>query len=73
VTVLNESFLFASLIWGSIGTGYLIYGWRQKALVPFLGGFALVVISYFVGSWLLMSCLSIIAMILVHVLIRRGF
>jgi len=71
--VLNESFLFASLIWGSVGTGYLIYGWRQKALVPFLGGFAMLVASYFVESWFLMSCLSIITIVLVHVLIRRGF
>ena len=71
--MLNESFLWASLIWGAIGTGYLLYGWRQKALVPFLGGFAMVVASYFVGSWLLMSCLSVIAMILVHVLVKRGF
>ena len=26
----NENFLLASLFWGSIAFGYLIYGWKQK-------------------------------------------
>ena len=37
----NENFLLASLFWGSIAIGYLIYGWKQKTLMPFLGGLAM--------------------------------
>ena len=51
----NSSFLFASLFWGSIGVGYWIYGKRQSSLPPMLGGVAMIAVSYFVRSWLLMS------------------
>ena len=30
----NAHFLFASLIWGSIGLGYFIYGKKQGSWVP---------------------------------------
>ena len=26
----NSSYVWASVLWGGIGGGYLIYGWRQK-------------------------------------------
>ena len=51
----NTGFLFASLIWGSIGIGFAIYGKRQRAAVPLCGGVALVAISYFASSALYMS------------------
>ena len=46
----NSSSLFASLIWGAIGTGLAIYGKRQGAMVPLFGGVALIAISYFISS-----------------------
>jgi hypothetical protein len=51
----NTGFIFASLIWGSIGVGFAIYGKRQRATVPLCGGIALVAISYLVSSPLYMS------------------
>jgi hypothetical protein len=51
----NSNFLFASLIWGSIGMGFAIYGKRQRAAGPLLGGILLMAISYFIGSALVMS------------------
>ncbi|MFO1458120.1 MAG: hypothetical protein U1G08_01835 [Verrucomicrobiota bacterium] len=70
---LDEKFLWASLIWGSLGTGYLVYGWRQKEPVPAVGGLIVVALSYLVGGWLAMSLASLATLVLVHVLIRRGW
>jgi hypothetical protein len=61
------SFLIASLVWGSIGLGFVVYGKRQSAVVPLVGGIALIAISYFVGSALVMS---IIGAALVAAMIR---
>ena len=46
----NSNTLFASLFWGSVGLGFLIYGKKQGAMVPLFGGVALMAISYFVSS-----------------------
>ena len=59
--------LIASLVWGSIGMGFVVYGKRQTAMVPLFGGVALVAVSYFVGSALVMS---LIGVALVVVMIR---
>jgi hypothetical protein len=55
----NSSFLFASLFWGSVGSGYFIYGKRQALMSPMLGGVAMIAVSYFVSSAVLMSLLCI--------------
>jgi hypothetical protein len=34
----SASFLFASLLWGSVGFGYFIYGKKQQSLSPMVGG-----------------------------------
>ena len=47
--------LFASLVWGSIGMGFAIYGKKQRTTVPLVGGILLMGISYFIGSALVMS------------------
>ncbi len=69
----SASFLFASLIWGSIGVGYFIYGKKQQSLCPMVGGILMMVTSYFVGSALLMSlaCLGIAGA--VYFLVKRGY
>ena len=50
-----SSTLFASLIWGSIGMGFAIYGKKQRTTAPLVGGILLMGISYFIGSALVMS------------------
>lgn len=69
---LNANTLFASLIWGSIGAGYFIYGKKQGSLIPAIGGIAIVVVSCVVPNWLWMSLLSIGAMVDVWLLMRSG-
>ena len=52
---ISSSLLIASLIWGSLGTGFAIYGWKQKDMPPLYIGIALTAISYFISSALFMS------------------
>lgn len=53
--------LVASFLWGTIGTGFAIYGWKQKEMRPLYGGIALIAGSYFfANSALLMSAFSIV-------------
>jgi hypothetical protein len=73
VNLFDTKFLFASLLWGSIGVGYFIYGKKQRELMPMLGGVAMVAVSYFVGSALLMSLISIALMVAVYLLMKRGW
>jgi hypothetical protein len=42
------------MLFGSIGTGYVIYGHKQRAAVPLVVGIALIVFPYFVPNlyWL---------------------
>ena len=72
MNVFDAKFLFASLIWGSIGVGYIIYAKKQQEIVPFIGGLIMVAVSYFVSSALLMSLISIAVIAVVYVLLRRG-
>jgi len=69
----TTSFLFVSLIWGSIGLGYFIYGRRQSSWAPMVGGVLMMVLSYFTGSALLMSVACIGVMAAVYVLLRNGY
>jgi hypothetical protein len=41
----NANFLFASLIWGSVGGGYFIYGKKQRSSVPMIGGILMIGVS----------------------------
>lgn len=58
----QPNLLFASLVWGSVGTGYFIYGKRQQSFVPMIGGILMIVASYFSGSALAMSGLCLLLM-----------
>jgi hypothetical protein len=69
----TTSFLFASLLWGSIGFGYFIYGKKQQCLSAMAGGIMMIAGSYFVSSALLMSLVSLGIMGLVYFLVKRGY
>jgi len=64
--------LAASVIWGAIGSGFAIYGWKQKAMIPLFGGIAIVAGSYFFAdSALIMSLFSIASIAAIIWLKRR--
>ena len=73
VNLLDSNYLFASLIWGSVGAGYCIYGRRQRSVVPFVGGVGMIALSYFVSSALWMSLVCIALMVAIRFLVRRGY
>jgi len=69
---LNENFLLANCVWGSVATGYLIYGWKQRTLIPFLGGLAMMAVSCLTPA-LTMTVASIAIMFAVWWLLRHGY
>ncbi len=69
----NTSSLFASLVWGSVGLAYFIYGKKQGSWIPMIGGVLMLILSYVVGSALLMSLICVGLMALIYVLLKRGY
>lgn len=70
---LDQKFLWASCLWGAIAGGYCIYGWKQRSLIPFLGGLAITAASFLITSALWMSVASIAAMFGVYWLLKQGY
>lgn len=73
MNLFDTNYLFASLLWGSIGAGYWIYGKKQREMMPMIGGVVMIVVSYFANSWLLMSLVCIALMVAVYYLMKRGY
>jgi len=47
---LDTSSLLWGLLFGSIGLGFVIYGRKQRAVVPLLCGLALMIFPYFLSN-----------------------
>ena len=69
----NTYTLFASLVWGTLGSGIFIYGWKQKSMIPVWAGLLMVGGSYFIGSALLMSLASIFILAGMYWLKKQGY
>jgi len=70
---INQHYIWASMIWSAVASGYLIYGWKQKSLIPFVGGLVMTVAAVFIFSALLMSLASIVIMFVVWWLLKQGY
>jgi hypothetical protein len=59
---LDTSYLFVSLFWSAVGSGFWIYGKKQRTAPPLFGGAALVGICFFISSavWLSVTAIAII-------------
>ena len=68
----NQNALWASCVWGAIAGGYWVYGWKQRALIPCLGGFAMTA-ACFMSNALWMSLASIAIMFAVWWLMKRDY
>jgi hypothetical protein len=64
--------LFASLLWGSVGVGFWIYGKKQQSAPALIGGIALTIISFLVSDPLWMSVSSIAVIAGVYFWSRQG-
>ena len=51
---IDTNTLFAGMLFGSIGMGYIIYGKKQQNFIALLSGVALCGIPYFVANVLLL-------------------
>jgi len=60
--------LFLSVLFGSIGVGYFIYGKKQKRVVPLLAGMGLCGFPYLVSSTVLMVLIGVVLLALPWVL-----
>ena len=69
---IDQHALWASCLWGAVASGYWIFGMKQKALIPFLGGVAMMAASFLLGA-LTMSLASIAIMFAVWWLLKQGY
>ena len=60
----SESSLVWSILFSGIGLGFFIYGRKQKRVVPFISGIALMVVPYFIDSTgaLVALCVALMAL-----------
>ena len=65
---MDAGYLFAALIWGSVGLGFFIYGKKQKSPVPLVCGMILMGASYFAQSTLTLSVFGIVVVAVIYVL-----
>ena len=71
---LNTAGLFASILWGGVGTGILVYGWKQKSPIPLGAGALMLGISdWFYDSALVMSVISVLILAVMYWLKRQGY
>ncbi|MGZ8405265.1 MAG: hypothetical protein ACXW38_06325 [Nitrospira sp.] len=58
----NTASLIWGIIFGSIGTGFAIYGKRQKAIVPLYVGVALCIFPYFIENIYVLVFVGVVLM-----------
>jgi len=46
----STSMLMWGVIFGSVGLGFLVYGKKQKTIIPFICGIGLIVFPYFISN-----------------------
>jgi hypothetical protein len=56
-----------------VASGYCLYGWKQRSLTAFLGGFVMTIMSFIGPNALVMSLVSVAAMFAVWWLVKRGY
>jgi hypothetical protein len=69
----NEHYIWASFLWGTIAGGYCLFGWKQRSLIPFLGGLAMTAATFLITNTVWLSLASIAIMVIVWWLARQGF
>ena len=60
------------MFWGAVAGGYVIYGWRQRAAIPFAGGALMTAVSFFLPP-LVMTLSSLFIIYGVWWLLKRGY
>lgn len=68
----NTDLLLVSMLWGSIGAGFLVYGRKQAATMPTVCGIVLICSSFIPSGWI-MSGVCIAAIAGTTWLAKRGY
>ena len=68
----NEHYLWASMVWSAVGSGYWLYGKKQTSLAAMLGGVAMIAVSWLIMSALVMSLVCVAIAVAVYFLIQGG-
>jgi hypothetical protein len=69
---LDTGSLLASVLWGGVGSGYFIYGLKQKRAPALWGGVAMMGITYFIASAWLMTVIAIGLMVGIYYWSQRS-
>jgi hypothetical protein len=69
----DTAYLLASLVWGTLGVGFFIYGKRQGEPVPLAGGLLLIGICWVVWNWWILSLISCGLLATMWALRRAGY
>jgi len=56
-----------------VATGYCVYGWKQRSLIPFLGGLVMTAMSFLGPNALVMSLVCVAAVFAVWWLTKQGY
>jgi len=67
---MDAGYLFAALVWGSVGFGFFMYGKKQKSPVPLVCGIFLMGASYFARTPLSLSLVGIAVIAVIYMLKR---
>lgn len=66
---MSESWLYLSVLFGSFGLAFFVYGKKQRAVVPLLCGLALMIFPYLVSNTIVLVAVGV-ALIATPFLIR---
>jgi len=69
---LSSAGLFLSLVIGAVGTGFFIFGWKQKRWPQLLGGAILSAYPYFVSNLWVMAGIAVGVILGVVAAVRSG-
>ncbi|HXS68600.1 MAG TPA: hypothetical protein VN761_07125 [Candidatus Polarisedimenticolia bacterium] len=69
----DSNSIIASVIWGAVGSGFAIYGWKQKETITLFGGIAIVAGSYFFANSAAVMSLFSIAAIAVIIWLKKYY
>ena len=67
----NSTNLWAAVLWGGIGGGYLVYGWRQKSSIPLVGGVVMSLACFLPALPMTLICIATMAA--VYWLLKQGY
>lgn len=70
---LNMDTLWASMLWGAVGSGFALYGKKQGRMAPLIGGLVMMGATYFCETALVMSVVGVTLTAGIWWLTRRGF